>query len=290
MSFKSRSFKAGIAICSIAIITGFVRLYPALTERSDSVAPGSTNRGNVVQEFPANFTDLASASDVDPATSKKHRPQAPSMLSAPVVFSGPYAGKYPNAEWINRTNRGLALLGFAPIQSCDERTSGLAYAYMPDCRGTMRFVNDMYTAAAIVSGLTAITDEQSETPSARVPDIVDSTVPLRLQTYGALFNGGPPNSNRIENASAAVAYSDALASSVPFTASRAHAPQLLPEAVNEPLPEAAKRGKLSSAAMVRSTGKAPVPTAPTFEPKVVQIDGPETVDRPSIADYVRPTN
>lgn len=273
MSFARSALTAATSLAVIVAITGAVRLYPAVAAR---VTTGDTI--------------LAELQPIDVTPSFRTLAPPPSMIGAPVVFTGPYAGRFPNRAWLQQANKHLNAIGFANIESCEQRTTGSAYAYVPNCDGRLVLVSDMYTAAA---ALTRPEPTVSEDPPElatrdRIPDIVDSTVPLRLQTYGGLFKAGDAtNSSASQPASNySGSYYTALNEPVPQPASRSAAPQLLPlpaGAVSDPLPQVANSHPLggpqaSAGARARATQ--------TSGASLRQVNSPERVDRPVLSDYV----
>ncbi|MFC3637990.1 hypothetical protein ACFONL_11505 [Camelimonas fluminis] len=202
-------------------------------------------------------------------------------------MTGPFAGRFPNREWVRQTNLQLNAIGFGDIDPCENRTKGRSYAYMADCDGRLKIVSDMYAAAAFVAGLHPEPEVAEDLPQrGRVPDIVDSTVPLRLQTYGGLFNGSANGATQINTSISGLDSQTALNDPVPFTASRSAIPHLLPQPgmmVADPLPQVAGAGPLQR--NHRSSPPAPAPSHQA-RPQVVQVDSIEKVERPRITDYL----
>lgn len=215
---------------------------------------------------------------------------APIMIGTPIFYDGPLAGRYPNSAWVNQINDALAQLGFQSVESCVQRTQTASYAYLVGCDGRFHLISDMYSAAASLAAPSIQREKPREVasrkPGERVPDIVDTTVPLRVRTYGA-----------IQEAAAAAARHDvpiygrqqdpdpfidaALGSAVPRTASRSAVPQLLqPQtAVPDPLP---------AVASARGGALRPpqaIPPIPPSKPKVMTVETPEKVDKPNLADF-----
>lgn len=217
---------------------------------------------------------------------------APIMIGTPIFYEGPLAGRYPNASWIREINDALASRGFQHVESCAQRTDTSSFAYMVGCDGRFRFVSDMYRAAASVSPpLEAAANPEPEgaiarKPGEKIPDIVDSTVPLRIKTYGAAHEMAAAAAARHEvpiyGRQASEPFVDpSLSAAVPRVANRSAVPQLLQPSgpVTDPLPSVATA---SAPAPRPSAGSMPTPSA---RPKVVTIETPEKVDRPRLADF-----
>jgi hypothetical protein len=215
---------------------------------------------------------------------------APIMIGTPIFYDGPMAGRYPNAAWVRQINDALATLGYQHIESCKQRTNTSAFAYMVGCSGRFQFVSDMYLAAASVTGpiepepASRPQQQSPRKPGERVADIVDTTVPLRIKTYGAAHEMAAAASRHevpIYGRSEPNPFVDpALSASVPRTASRSAVPQLLPTGpVSDPFPGIAN----ASAPPPRATAKSAAASAP--KPKVVTVESPEKIDRPRMADF-----
>lgn len=216
---------------------------------------------------------------------------APIMIGTPIFYDGPMAGRYPNASWIREINDALASRGFQHVESCQQRTHTSSYAYMVGCDGRFQFVSDMYRAAASVSPpLETPSEPEPETkptrkPGEKIPDIVDSTVPLRIKTYGMAHEMAASAARHevpIYGRPASEPFVDpALSAAVPRVANRSAVPQLLqPTApVTDPLP-----GVASASAPAPRPNASSMPT-PATRPKVVTVETPEKVDRPRMADF-----
>lgn len=217
---------------------------------------------------------------------------APIMIGTPIFYEGPMAGRYPNASWIRDINDALASRGYQHVESCQQRTQTSSFAYMVGCDGRFKFVSDMYQAAASVSPpIEVAADPEPEVSVARkagekIPDIVDSTVPLRIKTYGVAHEMAATAAARHEvpiyGRPASEPFVDpALSAAVPRVANRSAVPQLLQPSgpVTDPLPSVA-----SASAPAPRPNSSATPT-PTARPKVVTIEAPEKVDRPRLADF-----
>jgi len=214
---------------------------------------------------------------------------APIMIGTPIFYDGPMAGRYPNAAWVSQINDALAIRGYQRIEDCAQRTQTAAFAYMVGCDGRFRFVSDIYKAAASMSApieeVSVPEPQIARKPGEKIPDIVDTTVPLRIKTYAAAHELAAAATSRHEvpiyGRSAPEPFVDpALTAAVPRVANRSAVPQLLPgTAVADPFPAIA--GATAPAPRAAGSG---TPT-PAARPKVVTVEAPEKVDRPRLADF-----
>jgi hypothetical protein len=213
------------------------------------------------------------------------------MIGTPIFYEGPMAGRYPNASWIQEINEALANRGFQHVESCLQRVRSDSFAYLVGCDGRFKFVSDIYRAAASVSPPIEVAAEPEpkvvtvRAPGEKIPDIVDSTVPLRIKTYGAAHEMAAAASRHevpIYGRPASEPFVDpALSAAVPRVANRSAVPQLLHPSgpVADPLPSVAS----ASAPAPRPSGSA-TPT-PAARPKIVTVETPEKIDRPRLADF-----
>lgn len=216
---------------------------------------------------------------------------APIMIGTPIFYDGPMAGRYPNASWLREINSALANRGFQHVESCLQRVRSDSFAYLVGCDGRFKFVSDMYRAAASMSPPIEVAAEpepqvvKARAPGEKIPDIVDSTVPLRIKTYGAAHEMAAAASRHdvpIYGRPASEPFVDpALSAAVPRVANRSAVPQLLHPSgpVTDPLPSVASA---SAPAPRPSVSGTPTPAA---RPKIVTVETPEKVDRPRLADF-----
>ncbi|PZR95188.1 MAG: hypothetical protein DI537_05230 [Stutzerimonas stutzeri] len=213
------------------------------------------------------------------------------MIGTPVFYEGPMAGRYPNASWMAEINEALVSRGFQHVESCSQRLKTTSYAYMVGCDGRFRFVSDIYRAAASMSPPIEVAAEAepqaapARAPGERIPDIVDSTVPLRIKTYSAAHEMAAAAARHevpIYARGGAEPFVDpALSAAVPRVANRSAVPQLLQPGgpVADPLPGIAA----ATAPAPRANG---MPSAiPSARPKVLTVETPEKIDRPRLADF-----
>lgn len=211
------------------------------------------------------------------------------MIGTPIFYDGPMAGRYPNSAWVRQINDALAASGYQRIEDCKQRTQGSAFAYMVGCDGRFQFVSDIYRAAAAMSPPIEAEEPPepvvARKPGEKIPDIVDSTVPLRIKTYGVAHELAAASAARHEvpiygRANPEPFVDPALSAAVPRTANRSAVPQLLPSApVSDPFPGIAGA---SAPAPRAPASSGPIPAS---RPKVVTVETSETVDRPRLTDF-----